>query len=161
METLDYSDLFGFVEDDDKNKKENIDTQDNSDKEQLEENTMLKKKKNNKKNNNNIHNNSRNKQFNYQDCPLFDLFISSNENDVVVLSKEDNCSLTTKFLVCKLKIIRLKTNENLFVKGKREENTDTNIPSSYWKQRYYLFSKYDEGIKLDHESKSVIYITLI
>ena len=49
--------------------------------------------------------------------------------------------------------------DDLFEKGqifKKEQNKDENklsIPDkTFWFQRYYYYSKYDEGILMDHES---------
>jgi hypothetical protein len=49
--------------------------------------------------------------------------------------------------------------DDLFEKGKifkKEQNQDKNklsaIDITYWYQRYYYYSKYDEGILMDQES---------
>lgn len=68
-------------------------------------------------------------------------------------------------VITQMKTINFHTNNNIFQKGRQ---SDTNgdaaneglklielglMPSlGFWQQRFYYFSKYDEGIKLDYES---------
>jgi 16S rRNA G966 N2-methylase RsmD len=64
------------------------------------------------------------------------------------------------FFVSKMELVKFNDHfDDLFEKGKifkKEQLEDLNKPSSpdntFWYQRYYYYSKYDEGILMDHES---------
>ena len=65
-------------------------------------------------------------------------------------------TLTT--FISKISNINFQTNISLFDKGRDndssfyEENKETIPNINFWNQRYYYFSKFDEGIQLDYES---------
>ncbi len=63
-----------------------------------------------------------------------------------------------KVFISKIKEIHFIVDEELFKKG-REYNIDSinnSIPNdSFWQQRYYYFSRFDEGIQMDYESKFI------
>ena len=69
-----------------------------------------------------------------------------------------NCS---KFFVSKMELVQFNDHfDDLLEKGKifkKEQLQDINrnsIPDiTFWHQRYYYYSKYDEGILMDNESK--------
>ena len=69
-----------------------------------------------------------------------------------------NCS---NLYVSKIELVQFNDHfDNLFEKGKlfkQEQLKDNNrysIPDlTFWNQRYYYYSKYDEGILMDNESK--------
>ena len=76
-----------------------------------------------------------------------------------------NKIITNYKVINQMKTIQFKTNKKLFTKGKLEINNEEkynegttlmengSIPSlGFWNQRYYYFTKYDEGINLDYES---------
>jgi trimethylguanosine synthase len=59
--------------------------------------------------------------------------------------------------ICRIKEVNFILNEELFKKGREKGNTqefDTNsLPNiGFWHQRYYYYSRFDEGIKMDYES---------
>ena len=64
------------------------------------------------------------------------------------------------FFVSKMELVKFNDHfDDLFEKGKifkKEQFHDVNKASSpdntFWYQRYYYYSKYDEGILMDHES---------
>lgn len=61
-----------------------------------------------------------------------------------------------KLFIAKIKEIEFETDNDLFVKGRNgEECEDTSsLPSlGFWHQRYYYFSRFDEGIKMDYQSE--------
>lgn len=61
------------------------------------------------------------------------------------------------FIIAKIKEINFDTDTSLFLKG-RKENPNISIEEqdfpnlNFWHQRYYFFSKFDDGIGLDYES---------
>lgn len=102
-------------------------------------------------------NRPRSSNFKSNDCPIYKLFLA--EGKLIVRSKE--VDFYTKTLIIKGKVTVLKTVENLFDKG-RNISAEMLIEHpdklhSYLVQRYYLFSRFDSGIKLDEESKLKIY----
>ncbi len=170
VETLDYSDLFSFID----NERLNSDILNTS------KNKQSNKAQKNKTNYNNTEVSSKNIKinriyFNYGNCLSFDKYLESNENEILIYSKENyDEELSYSFLLLKVKPIYFNTDEELFSKARASKNkkilgsnkTEEKIStyeedcydsevmsSSYWVQRYYLFSKFDEGIKLDKESK--------
>jgi hypothetical protein len=66
---------------------------------------------------------------------------------------------STKTFISKIKLIKFDDDfDELLEKGKSNINeSDPNITSSqdksFYYQRYYYYSKYDEGIKMDKECK--------
>ena len=90
--------------------------------------------------------------FSTENCSIYDLMIE--KGNIIISTREINNG--HKILFSKVKITELKTQANIFEKGRKEENIKEEdkklIKNSYFIQRYYLFSKYDEGIKLDEES---------
>lgn len=93
--------------------------------------------------------------FNYSNCNLYSIL--KNEGQLILRYKEveKNKSMNLYILIAKLKIKYLdqyKT-EDLFIKGKVTDSNNKN--NTYFKSRYYLFSKYDDGIILDDESKFI------
>ena len=83
--------------------------------------------------------------------------------DYFYTSEKDFETINYK-VITQIKTINLNTDNELFKKGKdiEAENYSTgleliennSIPSlGFWNQRYYYFSRYDEGISLDYESK--------
>ena len=104
--------------------------------------------------------NSKNKQsFNTYNCPIYDIL--SNNDSLYISYKEANNKLY--IMIAKIKLQIFGNHEALFNKGKKQNNDNLNenneqdlekiTKSSYFKSRYYLFSRFDEGIKLDEESK--------
>lgn len=74
----------------------------------------------------------------------------------------------SKLFISKMRIVNFPMNKHIFEKGKEKENQMQNsngkinfdkidkstIPEiKFWNQRYYYYSKFDEGIKMDYESK--------
>ena len=65
----------------------------------------------------------------------------------------------SSFFVSIMELVKFNDHfDDLFEKGqifKKEQNKDENklsIPDkTFWFQRYYYYSKYDEGILMDHE----------
>lgn len=69
-------------------------------------------------------------------------------------------------VITQIKTINFKTDNNLFQKGKQKKEINDekfnigqslveagSMPSmGFWNQRYYYFSKFDQGIQLDYES---------
>ena len=46
----------------------------------------------------------------------------------------------------------------IFSKSQLKDNNKKSIPNlTFWYQRYYYYSKYDEGIMMDNESNSINY----
>ena len=74
-----------------------------------------------------------------------------------IISKTE-CS---KLYISKLKLIQFEDHfDELFEKGRipheseHKDNNKLSIPDiTFWYQRYYYYSKYDEGIMMDNESK--------
>ena len=72
--------------------------------------------------------------------------------------KLPNCS---KLYVNKMELVQFNDHfDDLFEKGKivkkeqLQDNNRNSIPDiTFWHQRYYYYSKYDEGILMDNESK--------
>lgn len=80
--------------------------------------------------------------------------LNKNGNLYILDNKNPN------LLACKIKMINFPIKKELFDKG-RDLDIDNyiiqkklnNIPDiKFWHQRYYYFSKFDEGIKMDYES---------
>ena len=73
-----------------------------------------------------------------------------------IINLQDN----SFFFVSKMELVKFNDHfDDLFEKGKifkKEQLKDVNKSSSpdttFWYQRYYYYSKYDEGILMDHES---------
>jgi hypothetical protein len=65
-------------------------------------------------------------------------------------------------LISRIKIVNFPRSKEIFEKGKKEKASADimhTIPDiKYWNQRYYYYSKYDEGIKMDYESKLLFLI---
>ena len=61
------------------------------------------------------------------------------------------------YFISKIKKVNFSCNKELFEKGKRTKDDEYNeeigsIPDiSFWHQRYYYYSLFDEGIKMDNE----------
>ena len=67
-----------------------------------------------------------------------------------------------KIYISKMKLIQFVDNfDELLEKGekkklKKDENYKSIPDKSFYNQRYYYYSKYDEGIEMDYESKKLI-----
>lgn len=77
---------------------------------------------------------------------------SNSNSNIQVLSNEE-C-----VFVSKVRMINFQTDNECFEKGRNSNITDQDIFSTipdkkFWINRYYYFSKFDEGIKMDYESK--------
>jgi hypothetical protein len=68
----------------------------------------------------------------------------------------------SKIFISKLKIVNFPIKKVIFERGKSAGLSSNkicsehieNIPDlKFWNQRYYYYSKFDEGIKMDHECK--------
>lgn len=63
-----------------------------------------------------------------------------------------------KLFAAKIRIVDFAMRKDLFVKGKTNKIEDACIETfpdiQFWYNRYYYFSKFDEGVLLDRESKS-------
>jgi hypothetical protein len=65
----------------------------------------------------------------------------------------------SKLYISGIKIVNFPMNRNIFDKGKIdclkyfEQDTKTIPEAKFWYQRYYYYSKFDEGIQMDYESK--------
>jgi hypothetical protein len=62
-----------------------------------------------------------------------------------------------RIYVCRIKEVNFILDEDLFKRGRQDKGTDgldiNNIPNmNFWYQRYYFYSRFDEGIKMDNES---------
>jgi hypothetical protein len=63
------------------------------------------------------------------------------------------------FFISKIQKVIFNSNKDLFEKGKRQSENEYNkeiesVPDlSFWHQRYYYYCLFDEGIKMDNESK--------
>lgn len=63
------------------------------------------------------------------------------------------------FFLSKIQMVNFSASKELFDKGKNSSNNEYNeeiesVPDiSFWHQRYYYYSLFDEGIKMDNESK--------
>ena len=76
--------------------------------------------------------------------------------------KISNCS---KIYINKMRLVQFNDHfDDLFEKGKifsksqLKDNNKKSIPNlTFWYQRYYYYSKYDEGIMMDNESNSINY----
>ena len=76
--------------------------------------------------------------------------------------KIPNCS---KIYINKMRLVQFNDHfDDLFEKGKifsksqLKDNNKKSIPNlTFWYQRYYYYSKYDEGIMMDNESNSINY----
>ena len=74
--------------------------------------------------------------------------------------KLPNCS---KIYINKMELIKFNDHfDDLFEKGKRfkkselKDENKKSIPNlTFWFQRYYYYSKYDDGIMMDNESNSI------
>lgn len=80
--------------------------------------------------------------------------VSSQENSKICIIYNQ---LSSHLYVSKLKVVYFGTNEDLFIKGRMDIIPDTGaieIPNlKFWHNRYYYFSRFDEGITMDFESK--------
>lgn len=63
------------------------------------------------------------------------------------------------FFISKIQKVVFQSNKELFEKGKKPSDDDhynnqiESVPDlSFWHQRYYYYSQFDEGIKMDNES---------
>ncbi len=63
----------------------------------------------------------------------------------------------TILLISRIRIVNFPMNKEIFEKGKKEKANLSilhTIPElKFWNQRYYYYNKFDEGIKMDYESK--------
>ena len=65
------------------------------------------------------------------------------------------------FFISKIQKVNFSSSKELFEKGKKLSNDEYNeeiesVPEiSFWHQRYYYYSLFDEGIKMDNESKII------
>jgi hypothetical protein len=63
------------------------------------------------------------------------------------------------YFISKIQKVNFSSSKELFEKGKRPSNNEYNeeiesVPDiSFWHQRYYYYTLFDEGIKMDNESK--------
>jgi hypothetical protein len=60
-------------------------------------------------------------------------------------------------LISRIRIVNFPMNKDIFEKGKKEKASHDilhTIPEiKFWNQRYYYYNRFDEGIKMDYESK--------
>lgn len=69
---------------------------------------------------------------------------------------------TNNFFISKIRKIEFPECRDLFEKGKKDLTNYYNeaietIPNlTFWHQRYYYYKLFDEGIKMDYESKNII-----
>lgn len=81
-----------------------------------------------------------------------------NKNSLYVHKFEETSHY--KLFISKIKEVNFDTDTSLFVKGKVNtepldfEDTEAIPRLSSWQNRYYYFSRYDEGIRMDYESKT-------
>jgi hypothetical protein len=65
-------------------------------------------------------------------------------------------------LISRIRIVNFPMNKEIFEKGKKEKASHDilhTIPDiKFWNQRYYYYNRFDEGIKMDYESK-ILYLT--
>ena len=65
------------------------------------------------------------------------------------------------FFISKIQKVNFSSSKELFEKGKKPSPNEYNeeiesVPDiSFWHQRYYYYSLFDEGIKMDNESKLI------
>jgi hypothetical protein len=64
------------------------------------------------------------------------------------------------YFIAKIKKVQFDESNELFEKGKKNlgnyfKEDLKNIPDiTFWYQRYYYYRRFDEGIKMDYESKN-------
>ena len=132
-------------------------------------NSNLNKNKNTILNNNSIQNlsqkityfttntNSKSNYNNLNNLPCFVLDILENEGPIKIIEKEN------KLFLIKIQKVKIEDNfKELYEKGKEKNNNLNyynqkkeagNLPEiSFFYKRYYYYSKYDKGIKMDYES---------
>ena len=88
-------------------------------------------------------------------CYCLDMLEHFGPINIIIYPK---CS---KFFVSKMELVQFNDHfDDLFEKGKifkkeqLQDNNRNSIPDlTFWYQRYYYYSKYDEGILMDNESK--------
>lgn len=89
-------------------------------------------------------------------CKVQELLNETKTGNIIV--KEISTYFNYKLFITRNKEVVFRTDESVFRKGRDKTRKngipdDNSIPSSnFWAQRYYYFSKFDEGIKLDYES---------
>lgn len=140
----------------------------------LNNSSMLSKKRKRSKNKNK--NSTQNSNFrSHNICSVKETLNQLNTGNIITQEiVSENKSSPFKLFIAKVKEVKFKTDERLFQKGRNyikqknesyldpESSTEQNAlgtseistaPSEgFWHQRYYYFSKFDEGIKLDYES---------
>jgi hypothetical protein len=75
---------------------------------------------------------------------------------------------SSHFFVSKMELVKFNDHfDDLFEKGKifkkeqlQDKNKSSAIDITYWYQRYYYYSKYDDGILMDQESNSFFLINI-
>ena len=79
--------------------------------------------------------------------------VCSNENSKICIFSNN---LTSTLYCSKFKVIYFNTDEDLFRNGKMNilpDNRAIDIPKpQFWHNRYYYFSRFDDGITMDFES---------
>jgi hypothetical protein len=72
-----------------------------------------------------------------------------------------------RIYICRIKEVNFVVNEELFKNGRKSENIEnlsmmeTTPNINFWHQRYYFYSRFDEGIKMDYESILYFNIRLV
>jgi hypothetical protein len=103
------------------------------------------------KNNNNAQSPRKVSNFQYQ-CFIRNIF--EKFGSLFIFDKNN-----LKIFISKLRIVNFPMKKVIFERGKISHPKSDNIDSSsipeikFWNQRYYYYSKFDEGIKMDYESK--------
>ena len=84
-----------------------------------------------------------------EECSIKALF--EKNGDVYIFEKFN------KTLVSRIRMVNFQIKKDTFFKGRevvKIPNHLNNVPNiKFWYNRYYYFSKFDEGIKMDYESK--------
>jgi predicted RNA methylase len=138
-----------------------------------------KRKRGKNKNKNSNHNNNNKSPRAHNICSIKETLNQLNTGNIITQEiKSQNNSSPYKLFIAKVKEVNFKTDERLFQKGRNylkqqkeqiEESSnnhsnlgnndltlDANLSTApnegFWHQRYYYFSKFDDGIKLDYES---------
>ncbi len=76
-----------------------------------------------------------------------------------LIVKSSNTINNDTFFISKIKKVNFPECKQLFEKGKKSasnnyrEGIETVPDITFWHQRYYYYSLYDKGIKMDYESK--------
>lgn len=123
---------------------------------QHEQPSLKKKRGRGGKGGKNKQKNNKNKTYKSDDCKVSSIL--ENNNGSLYVYNFGNTDSTHKIFIAKLKEVEFASNPSIFAKGRQDpdsfnnQDVDTIPDIKFWQQRYYYFSKFDEGIKLDYES---------